>query len=123
MDPQTIKQSISQLNLPEELSQKANQIIDRSISADEMPEEDRQELADLLGIEADLKGVEAGAYEELGLSLTGMADEMTRATQVRDMNEKLLKEAAVSEAAKLETELNELSSGQDSVATTGLPGM
>lgn len=110
MNTADIKQKLDSLNLTPEVREKIDEILNQTTRG-ELTEADKEKLAKLIDFDADLNELEANANEEMAMLMTNTADEITRAIQTQQNEQKQVESNVLNETQKMEKELNQVSPG------------
>lgn len=110
MDISTLKQQLAELNLPEPVVAKMNEVLDRAEQVGGISEDDKRELIELTDLAMEMGELEAETSGDMALALTGFADQLTRISQVASKQESMLEDSADEAVRKLEDELREIES-------------
>lgn len=120
MDLNALKVKINETAFSPEVLQSLNEILDRAIASGSLSDEDRTTMADLIDVDADVDSLLADAHEEVMLALTNQADELTRVSQIAEVEEKAAESKMMQDMDKLDQEIEDLNAaGSDDAEPSG----
>ena len=115
MTLQDLKNQLNQAKFSEEITSKLNAILDQAILQNNLSQEDKQKMLDIINLDIEAGNLEADTLENLSLALNSYANEIEHINKQSQVEEEKILSDAEEEINELEKETDQADQKIDEV--------